>query len=86
MVVEPLDAAAVDDLRQTPRWAGMALEELMNVLFPELLKLNPDGRVHAKTVYSALNLVRRSPPGPIFAALLDSQQYQAVGDGFWAMK
>jgi hypothetical protein len=86
MVVEAVDVEALDELRHSPRWADLDLPELIDVVFPELLKLSPDGTVHAKTVYSALNMVRRLPPGPVFAALLGNSAYLSAGDGFWAAK
>jgi len=84
MVVEALDPEAVNELRGLPRWAEASLDEVLLALIPELLKLSPDGRVHAKTVYGAANLVRRVPPGPVFAVLLSSDLYEPVGEGFWA--
>jgi hypothetical protein len=84
MVVDALDPAAVEDLGRTMERSDLSLDKLLNQVFLELLKLSPDGRVHAKTLYSAVNLVRRSPPGPVFAALLSSKRYQPMGDGFWA--
>ena len=85
MVVDALDAAAVDDLRDRLRQRDVPLAKLLDLILPELLKLSPEGKVHAKTVYSAVNMVRRCPPGPIFAALLSSKRYRAAGDGLWAL-
>ncbi len=85
MVVDALDAAAVEDLRQALRQEDMPLTELLDQVIPELLKLSPDGKVHAKTVYSAVNMVRRCPPGPIFAALSSSKLYQPEEGGFWSL-
>jgi len=85
MVMDALDPAAVDDLREKLRQRDVSLAELLGLLLPELLKLSPEGKVHAKTVYSAVNMVRRCPPGPVFAALLSSRRYRPAGDGFWAL-
>jgi len=85
MVVDALDAAAVEDLRQALRQEDMPLTELLDQVIPELLKLSPDGKVHAQTVYSAVNMVRRCPPGPIFAALSSSKLYQPEEGGFWSL-
>jgi len=59
------------------------IQETVGSIFPELSKLNPEGKVHAKTLYSAVNVIRRCPPGPIFAVLAESDEYQDVGDGYW---
>jgi hypothetical protein len=53
-------------------------------LFPELSKLNPQGTVHVKTLYAAVNVVRRCPPGPILAELSTRACFLPVGDGYWS--
>jgi hypothetical protein len=52
-------------------------------VFRELAKLNPQSAVHAKTLYAAVNVARRSPPGPIFAQLVAHPYYALVGDAYW---
>lgn len=52
-------------------------------VFRELAKLNPQSAVHAKTLYAAVNVARRSPPGPIFAELVSHPYYAHVGDAYW---
>jgi len=39
--------------------------------------------VHAKTIYSAVNLLRRCPPGPILAELSARLAFVSVGGGYW---
>ena len=77
--VEPLDELA--EALPTP---PPPIQETVAAIFPELAKLSPQGTVHAKTLYSAVNVIRRCPPGPVFAALAGSGRYKDVGDGFWA--
>lgn len=59
--------------------------EIIREVFPELAKLSPQGTVHAKTLYSAINVVRRCPPGPIFAELCTRDCFNSVGGGYWTM-
>jgi hypothetical protein len=73
--------AAVDALRR--RLEERPLANLIAELFPQLAALNPQNTVHAKTLYSALNMVRRVPPGPIFAELVRHPAFQTVGDHYW---
>jgi hypothetical protein len=47
--------------------------------------LSTQGTVHIKTIYSAVNMLRRSAPGPVFAAMITSPRFQAVGAGEFAM-
>ena len=56
-------------LRDTPAYAEAPLRELVFQTFTDLAGLSQQGSVHAKTIYSAINVVRRLPPGPIFATL-----------------
>jgi hypothetical protein len=59
------------------------LLSIMRQVFPELAKLNPQGAVHAKTLYSAINVVRRCPPGPIFHELSTQACFIPMGHGYW---
>jgi len=61
------------------------LSQLIAELFPELAKLSPQGTVHAATLYSAVNVVRRTPPGPLLAELVSSGVYAPVGDNYWVL-
>lgn len=81
MVVAVDNPVAVDEawLKLQP----VPFARLVADLFRELAKLNPQSAVHAKTLYSAVNVVRRCPPAPIFAQLLLQPYYTHVGDAYW---
>lgn len=61
----------------------MTLASLLSEVFPSLASLTPQNTVHAKTLYSAVNMLRRVPPGPIFAELIRNSAFKAVGDHYW---
>lgn len=65
------------------RASGMTIPELVAQIMPELVKLSPQGTAHVKTLYSAVNLLRRTPPGPIFAALTQLPTATDTGSGYW---
>ena len=65
--------------------AEQSIADLVSQIAPELLGLNPQGTVHAKSIYSAVNVVRRSPPGPIFYALLTNRRFRDLGNGLFAL-
>ena len=69
---------AVDQLwlqsRQRP------FEQLVLSMVRELSKLTPQGHVHAQELYSAINIVRRVPPAPLFALLATKPEITHVGD------
>lgn len=83
MIVGEGNQAEIDSLWMQSEEKGKSLSELVNQVFPELAKLNPQGTVHVKTLYSAVNLEKRCPPGPILAELANTPRFLAVGDGYW---
>ena len=82
MIVGEDDRAAVDALWEGPRDKKPLLNLLRQVAL-ELIKINPQGTVHAKTLYSAINVVRRCPPGPIFQELSTNACFVPMGHGYW---
>lgn len=83
MIVADQDTAAIDRLRQ--QMAGIDLSDLIDQIVPELTKLNPQGTTHAKSVYSAVNIVRRVAPGPVFFSLLNNRRFHDAGTGHFAL-
>lgn len=75
--------AAVDALARRYEDNQYSLVSLLIAIFPKLAKLNPQETVHTKTLYSAINMVRRVPPGPLFVELIKHPAFQPVGDHYW---
>jgi len=57
-----------------------SFEQLVVIMIRELSKLTPQGHVHAQELYSAINIVRRVPPAPLFALLASNPEIAHVGD------
>ncbi|MCB9098751.1 MAG: hypothetical protein H6632_04355 [Anaerolineales bacterium] len=57
--------------------------DLLCEVFPELSKLNPQSTVHAKTLYSAVNVYRRIAPGVVFQELISRQCFIPMNHGYW---
>jgi hypothetical protein len=74
---------AIDRLWEEVHLRGESLLETMVRMMPELIKLSPQGTVHAKTIYSTVNVLRRVAPGPIFALLSTEPCFVAMGGGYW---
>ena len=74
------DPAALDDVWNIKRKDQLPFEEIVVNTVKELAKLNPQSHVHASELYSALNVVRRCPPGPILALLASRPWFIHVGD------
>ena len=85
MIVADADPAAIDDLRRRLIEENVELSQIVEQIVPELTKLNPQGTVHAKSVYSAVNIVRRCPPGPIFYMLISNRRFRDAGSGLFAL-
>jgi len=85
MAVDVPDPIGVDELWQGVKKRGVLLEQIMLDIGRELASLMPQGNIHAKTMYSAVNLLRRCPPGPIFARLDQMIGFEHVGGPYWRM-
>jgi hypothetical protein len=74
----------IDSLWTRARSAGDSLLQTMVRIMPELVKLTPQGTVHAKTVYSAVNVLKRATPGAVFGLLAAEPCFVSMGGGYWA--
>ncbi len=85
MIVGQIDEEALEQAWELGKQRKHSPERLTAYVFRELAKLNPQGTVHAKSLYSAVNVIRRLPPGPIFAELVRQSYYESVGDLYWKL-
>lgn len=60
--------------------ARRPFEQLVVNMIREVSKLTPQGHVHAQELYSAINIIRRVPPAPLFALLATKSEIAHVGD------
>lgn len=79
MIIGDDSPAEIEKLRRSPAYLNAPLDRLVYEVFTELAGLSTQGSVNARTIYSTLNVVRRCPPGPIFAILATDPRYQALG-------
>ncbi|MFQ6100662.1 MAG: hypothetical protein ACE5OS_05440 [Anaerolineae bacterium] len=86
MIVIEEDSATMEGVWARVHEQGLSLSQLVAEIFPELAKLSPQGTVHAATLYSAVNVVRRTLPGPMLAELVVSGHYAPVGDNYWVLR
>ncbi len=78
------DPDEVDDLRD--HFDRGSMESLLERAFSGLAGLSLQRAVHAMTLYSVINLMRRVPPGPMLAQLATSSRYVSLGDNYWAYR
>lgn len=84
MAVDHMDAAQIDAFSERLQEERRPLADIVRDVVPELVKLSPAGMVHARTIYSAVNMFRRCPPGPVFALLSVEPCYVNEGKGLWS--
>ena len=82
-IVNVEDMSDVDALCEDLLHNGVTLENIIERMFRELAKLTPQGNVHTYTLYSVVNVVRRTPPESILAELGSNLAYLYVGDAYW---
>lgn len=86
MVIAEETPEAMDQVWARAREKKLSLAQLIDQVFPELAKLSPQGTVHAATLYNAVNIMKRTPPGPLLAALVTRGTYSPVGDNYWVLR
>lgn len=81
LIGDPLGIEKLSESAQSKLPLGTLLEEI----FPELSKLSSAGSVHAKTLYSAVNFVRRAGPRAVLSALTESHAFSSNGGGYFVL-
>ena len=84
-IVGVLDRRALEAAWQSSTQRMLPLDRLVPQMFRELSKLNPQATVHAEALYSAVNVIKRVPPGPILAELVSRPYFEPVGDHYWRL-
>ncbi len=77
------DIAGVDAMGEQARQQRRPLASIIRTILGELARFSPQSAVHAKTIYSAVNVLRRCPPGPILATLVSNPDFEYVGNHYW---
>jgi hypothetical protein len=85
MVIAVPDISGVDEASLQITSQRLSFESLVADMMSELVKLNVQGHVHAQELYSALNIVRRCPPGPLLTYLASDPKFRHVGDMHFRM-
>ena len=83
MIVTAEDRDEMDAFWLATTERERSLDSIVVPTFRQLSALTPQNNVHARTLYSAVNMVRRVPPGPIFARLMTLPGFKHVGGAYW---
>lgn len=82
-LVDVSDPDAVARLMWQSQQTSRGLAGVVRTVFSELAKLSPQGAAHCKTIYTVVNMYRRSGAVPIFATLTRNACFDPVGHGEW---
>ena len=83
MIIGEANSTEIDNLWISTQTKEISLFDLLCHIFPELSKLNPQSTVHAKTLYSAVNVVYRAAPGVVFQELIKHDCFIPMKNGYW---
>jgi hypothetical protein len=61
------------------------LAQSIKLVMREMAKLSPQSHVHAQEIYAGVNILRRCPPGPILAVLLQSPWAKHLGNLYFRL-
>jgi len=86
MILSVPDSDALDNAWKLAQESERQFETLVRNLMQELTKLNPQGHVHAQELYSAVNLLKRCPPAPLFSLLATRPWAAHVGDLYFHLE
>jgi hypothetical protein len=83
MIIGESDPSQIDTFWVNAEEKNLSVYDLLCQIFPELAKLNPQSTVHAKTLYSGVNVIRRANPGTVFQELINRQCFIPMNHGYW---
>lgn len=85
MIVGIDDMAPVEALAHTLTQQRKNLSTILKLVMPALSKLSPQGAAHVKTIYSVVNILRRTPTGLLLATLEANPDFTNVADHYWKL-
>ena len=83
MAILIADTDALDALWMASAKPKSDLDNLVLSTLRNLAKLNPQGHVHAQELYSAINIIKRTPVTPLLSSLMSHPQIVYVGDYYF---
>ena len=86
MVVMTPDFSLLDPLWDRYGDQKYPLEKVVLPIMRDLARLNPQGRIHAEELYSAVNVIKRCPPSAIFELLFTKPWASHLGDLYFTLE
>lgn len=85
MAIAIPDLEALDQLWNPNNRQRNTLEKTVLNIMRELVKLSPQGHVHAQELYAGVNIIRRCPPGTIVGILANQPNVIHLGDLYYRL-
>jgi len=85
MIIGIDDLEPIDEFVKNLPASRKNIASILKMIVPGLSRLTPQGTVHATTIYSVFNIIRRCPPGAILATLIANPDFENVGGHYWKL-
>ena len=86
MIIGEESSESIDLLWERGEREKLTVYELLVQILPELMRLTSQGAVHIKTIYSAVNVLKRCSPGSLMQELITHSDFISVGHSYWSYK
>ena len=86
MAIAISDPTTLDAMWQQGSRPRQNLEGTIHNMVRELAKLNPQGNVHFQEIYSAVNLIKRCPPGLVLSILINRPWASHLGNLYFKLE
>ncbi|HSB90285.1 MAG TPA: hypothetical protein VLD63_09720 [Anaerolineales bacterium] len=83
MIVGVVDPEALEQSWMRGSQRRLTVDRLVQQVFLELAKLNPQSAVHAQLEYSGVNVLQRLSPAAVFTQMVEGGRYTHVGDLYY---
>ncbi len=81
MVVAIPNGAVIEKL--WTKYENYPREKVLQIIIRELAKLTPQGNVHAKEIYAAMNIIKRCSPSLILHLLNNTENIEYLGNSYY---
>ena len=86
MIIGEEGSDSIDKLWDQVEKEDRSIYDLLIHILPELTRFYPQGTVHIKSIYSAVNVLKRCSPGLLMQELMLNDEFVSMGHGYWAFK
>jgi len=86
MIIGEEGSESIDTLWDRVEQEGRSIYELLVHILPELMRFTSQGAVHIKTIYSAVNVLKRCSPGLLMQELVSYDSFVSMGHGYWTYR